>query len=189
MPECFKPNYTNTRVIIDCTEFRIQCPSKVDTRIFCYSNYKKGFTAKLLIGITPSGFISFKSKVAGGRKSDSQLTVESGLINLLEEGVIVLADKGFPQIKQTPDAKGKKVTVVMQPFLEKKIEFSKEETEATYSIARVRIHVERVMQRLRVYKILDKIPEYLFGNIDNIVHICCVLTNLQPPIFSENDST
>lgn len=79
MPQCFKPNYENTRVIIDCTEFRIQCPSKVDNRIFCYSHYKKGFTAKLLIGITPSGFISFKSKVSGGRKSDSQLTVESGL--------------------------------------------------------------------------------------------------------------
>ncbi|KAG5876041.1 hypothetical protein JTB14_031568 [Gonioctena quinquepunctata] len=106
MPECFKPNYTNTRVIMDCTEFRIQCPSKVDNRIFCYSNFKKGFTAMLLIGITPSGFISFKSRVAAGRKSDSQLTVDSGLIDLLEKGDIVCSGEGLPKIKQTLDAKG-----------------------------------------------------------------------------------
>ncbi|XP_046586721.1 uncharacterized protein [Neodiprion pinetum] len=68
MPECFKPQYSNTRVIIDCTEFKIDVPSSVDDRIYCYSHYKKGFTAKILIGITPSGFICFKSKVAGGRK-------------------------------------------------------------------------------------------------------------------------
>ncbi|KAG5875776.1 hypothetical protein JTB14_014306 [Gonioctena quinquepunctata] len=118
---------------MDCTEFRIQCPSKADNKIFCYSNYKNCFTAKLLIGITPSGFTSLKTKLAGGRKSHSQLTVESALIDLLEEGDIVLADKGFPQIKQTLDAGGKKVTVVMPHILKKKkTEFSKEETEATY---------------------------------------------------------
>lgn len=75
MPECFHPDYSNTRVIIDFTEIPIEVPSSVDNRVFCYSHYKKGFTAKVLIGITPAGFISFKSKVSGGRKSDSQITV------------------------------------------------------------------------------------------------------------------
>ncbi|XP_026745588.1 uncharacterized protein LOC113506943 [Trichoplusia ni] len=50
MPECFSPDYTNTRVIIDCTEFRIEVPSAVDDRVACYSHYKKSFTAKVLIG-------------------------------------------------------------------------------------------------------------------------------------------
>lgn len=185
MPQCFYPDYSNTRVIIDCTEFRIEVPASIENRVLTYSNYKKGFTAKVLIGITPSGFISFKSKVCGGRKSDSQITIDSGLIDLLEEGDVVLADKGFPEFRKVIDASGKEVLLIMPPFLEKKTEFTKEETEETYNIARVRIYVERIMQRLRTYQILSKIPEYLFKYIDSILHMCCVLVNLQPPIIAD----
>ena len=113
------------------------------------------------------------------------MTIESGLIDLLKDGDVVLADKGFPDIRTTIDKSGKKVVLIMPPFLEKKTEFSKEETEETYSIARVRIHVERIMQRLRTYQILNKIPEFLFNSVDDIVHVCCVLVNLQPPIIAE----
>lgn len=185
MPDCFLSDYNNTRVIIDCTEFRIDIPTSVDNRVLTYSQYKKNFTAKVLIGITPGGFISLRSDVAGGRKSDSQLTIESGLLDLLKDGDKVLADKGFPEIKTVIDASGKKVQMVMPPFLEKKNEFSSEETQQTYSVARVRIHVERIMQRLRTYQILHKIPQHLFHCIDDILHICCVLVNLQPPIISD----
>ena len=142
--------------------------------MYTYSNYKKGFTAKLLVGVTPSGFICFKSKVAGGRKSDSHITIESGLLDKLEDGDIVLADKGFPQIQTTIDSTGKKVSIVMPPFLQKKKEFTKEETEKTYAIAKVRIHVERIMHRLGIYRILDKIPENLFDCIDDIVRVLCI---------------
>ncbi|OXU16250.1 hypothetical protein TSAR_010167 [Trichomalopsis sarcophagae] len=188
MPKCFYPDYSNTRVIIDCTEFKIEVPSTVDNRVFTYSHYKKGFTAKVLIGITPGGFISFRSKVAGGRKSDSQITIESGLIDLLENGDTVLADKGFPEIKKVIDEKGKEVILVMPPFLHKNEDFTKQETEQTYSIAKVRIHVERIMQRLRTYQILNKIPEHLFCCVDDILQVCCALVNLQPPIISDNDT-
>ena len=70
-------------MIIYCTEFKIEVARSVDNRVFTYSHYKKGFAGKLLVGMTPGGFISFKSRVAGGRKSDSQTTIESGLIDLL----------------------------------------------------------------------------------------------------------
>ncbi|XP_046432363.1 uncharacterized protein LOC124185534 [Neodiprion fabricii] len=91
---------------------------------------------RVLIGITPGGFISLKSKVAGGRKSDSQMTIESGLLDLLEDGDVVLADKGFPEIKTFIDASGKKLKMVMPPFLEKKSEFTTQQTQETYSIAK-----------------------------------------------------
>lgn len=93
MPDCFHPLYTNTRVIIDCTEFRIEAPQNVDDRVHAYSCYKKGYTAKVLIGSTPGGFISFKSKVARGRKTDSVITVESDLVNSLEDGDTALLIK------------------------------------------------------------------------------------------------
>ncbi|XP_056645157.1 uncharacterized protein LOC130450664 [Diorhabda sublineata] len=185
MPDCFLPDYNNSRVITNCTEFRIDIPTSVDNRVFTYSQYKKNFTAKVLIGITPGGFISLRSDVAGGRKSDSQLIIESGLMDSLEDGDIVLADKGFPEIRTVIDASGKKVQLVVPPFLEKKSEFSSEETQQTYSVARVRIHVERIMQRLRTYHILHKIPQHLFHCINDILHICCILVNLKLPIISD----
>ena len=75
------------------------------------------------------------------------MTIEAQLADLLEDGDEVLADKGFPEIKAKIDEAGKKVLLVMPPFLKKKSEFSKEETSLTYSVAKVRIHVERIMQR------------------------------------------
>lgn len=78
MPKFFYPTFSYTKLIINCTEFKIDVPINVDYRVLCYSHYKKTFTAKLLIGITLSGFISFKCKLSGGRNSDSQITVESG---------------------------------------------------------------------------------------------------------------
>lgn len=116
-PDCFKPKYENVRIIIDCTEFPIEIPSRIDQRVLTYSHYKKGFTTKALIGCSPSGLITFVSPCAGGRKSDCQITVESGLLNLLEDGDEVLADKGFPDIRSKIDEMGKKILLVMPPFL------------------------------------------------------------------------
>lgn len=107
--------------------------------------------------------------------------MKSGLFNLLQDGC--LSEKGFPEIKTVIDQSGKKACLVITPFLEKKGRFSKEETEETFSFASVRVHVERIMQLLRIYKILDKIPHKLFKHIDKILHICYVLVNMQPPIF------
>ena len=38
------------------------------------------------------------SQLYGGRITDSQLTILCGLIDLLESGDEVLADKGFPEV-------------------------------------------------------------------------------------------
>ena len=36
MPACFHPEYSNTRVILDCIEFRVESPARVDDRVFTY---------------------------------------------------------------------------------------------------------------------------------------------------------
>ncbi|KAK9879293.1 hypothetical protein WA026_004144 [Henosepilachna vigintioctopunctata] len=68
---------------------------------------------------------------------------------------------------------------------EEKKEFSKEETQQTYSVIRVRIYVERIMQRPRTYQILNEIPENLLNCVDDIMHIGCVLVNSPPPIIAD----
>ena len=54
MPEVFKKQYPNTRVIIDATEFAIERPSSLLSKSSTFSNYKNRNNIKALIGITPT---------------------------------------------------------------------------------------------------------------------------------------
>ena len=48
-----------------------------------------------MIGISPGGAIPFVSKLFPGSISDKELTRKSGLLDLLERGDSVMADRGF----------------------------------------------------------------------------------------------
>ena len=50
MPAAFKKLYPNTRVVLDASEIKIQCPKRVDSAILCWSSYKSNHTLKFLIG-------------------------------------------------------------------------------------------------------------------------------------------
>ena len=95
MPSAFKMKYPSVRVIIDCTEVFIQRSSSLINQSLTFSNYKHHATIKFLVGITSSGVISFVSEGWPRKTSDRQITIESGLIDLLDENNSVMADKGF----------------------------------------------------------------------------------------------
>jgi len=54
-PEVFKKHYPYFRCIIDCTEVRVELPQTVQQRVYLYSQYKGGYTIKVLVAITPNG--------------------------------------------------------------------------------------------------------------------------------------
>ena len=95
MPACFKESYPTTRVIIDCTEIYIERPSSLRSQSATYSNYKHYNTVKGLLGIAPSGAVSFVSDLYTGRTSDKKATSDCKLYSLLEAGDSIMADKGF----------------------------------------------------------------------------------------------
>ncbi|XP_050066075.1 uncharacterized protein LOC126555161 [Aphis gossypii] len=116
LPEAFKKNYQNCRCIIDCTEIKTEQPNSVEQRVYMYSRYKSSYTVKVLVAVTPNGMICFLSKCYGGRASDSFITNDSGFLNKLEPGDVVLADKGFPSIKTHCETNSNSI-LVMPPVL------------------------------------------------------------------------
>lgn len=182
MPDVFKESYSNCRVIIDCTEVRAEQPPDISQRVHFYSHYKKGFTVKFLVGCTPNGLISFVPPAYGGRCTDAQITNLSGFLNLLEPGDLVLADKGFPEIKTVLDESGKDILLVMPPFL-RSTHFTADEVTETQKVARVRIHIERIMQRIKIFRIMSKFSITLLPYVNDIIFMCCALVNLQPNIL------
>ncbi|XP_064462552.1 uncharacterized protein LOC135373250 [Ornithodoros turicata] len=182
MPHSFREKCPTCRVIIDCTEVPIEKPPEVSEQVNCWSSYKSNFTLKFLVGVTPCGFISFVSRVFGGRSSDTYITANSGLLDLLEPNDLVMADKGFPHIRCDLDAR--QVTLEIPPFARMNEQFTALEVERTYKIASHRVHVERCIQRIKIFNILNaKLPQELRNHVDKIVTLCCVLANMQKPIF------
>ena len=75
--------------------FFCERPSDLMARTQTFSNYKHHNMVKLLIGIAPQGVISYVSKGWGGRVSDKYLTENCGILDKLQPGDQVLADRGF----------------------------------------------------------------------------------------------
>lgn len=60
-----------------------------------WSYYKHHNTLKLLVGIAPCRAFTFISKLWSGSTSDRKILQESGLIDHLEKGDHLMADRGF----------------------------------------------------------------------------------------------
>ncbi|KAK3697325.1 hypothetical protein QZH41_004726 [Actinostola sp. cb2023] len=156
MPMIFKKVYPRLTIIVDCTEIEMEKPSSLDAQSACYSSYKSRTTMKALLGITPSGVLCFVSEFFPGSTSDKEITVQSGFLTKLKPGDQVMADKGFNCQDELASVGA---TLVIPAFLKGTKQFNKEQAEHNKKVASLRIHVERLMERLKNWHIFDhKIP-------------------------------
>jgi hypothetical protein len=181
MPECFKDFYPMCRVILDCTEIRVQTPSSKVLNSMAYSHYKGTTTYKSLVGISPCGAVTFVSSLFTGSISDKDLCVRSKLVDLIEVGDQVMVDKGFT-IQDLLDKKG--ASLVIPPFLREEEQFQSSEVIMTQQIARLRVHVERAIRRVKEFKILQQIiPLTIAGSVSQLWTVFALLTNFRGPLF------
>ncbi|XP_065886077.1 uncharacterized protein [Dysidea avara] len=180
MPESFKEQYPNTRLIIDATEFGIERPSSLVSQSTTFSAYKNKNTVKVLIGIMPSGGIVFISPTYEGSVSDKKLVELSGLLDKLEVGDEIMADKGF-DIQDLLAPLGVRLNI--PPFLKSGSQFSSDDVLRTKKIATLRIHVERAIGRIKEFRIFHPvIPATMWDSINELVYVCAMLCNFSPPL-------
>lgn len=186
LPISFRSNYSQVQSIIDCLEIEIEKPSNAVHQALTWSDYKKCNTIKYLISATPGGLINFISTGYGGRTTDVTLFENCGYLDSLPEGSEIMADRGFKNIEHILIKK--KCKLIRPPSVASNTKSTKEEVLLTKRIASLRIHIERVIRRVREFKIVcphSCINNDLVHKTDNIIVIVCGLINLQSPIINQ----
>ena len=159
MPSAFKQIYPMTRVKIDCTENFLEMASSFRSQSATHSSYKSHNTAKGLIGISPARAVTFVriGDLYDGGSSDKPITKDCRILNLLEEGDSLMADKGF------------EIADDITPFLRGSDHLLIEDETETRRIASVRIHVERAISRIKTFRIFSTVyPKTLAPDLNNV---------------------
>lgn len=179
MPAAFKA-FLNCRVVLDCTEMFTHKPIQMDRQKYIYSPYKHHVTFKPLVGAAPNGVATYSSKLYPGSTSDKKIVQHCGVINQLDPGDLILADKGFVIKDILPND----VQLNVPPFLTTP-QFTREQVRETELIAKARVHIERVMNRIKNFRVLKFIPAEMFKIATEIFQLCVALTNFQYPLIRE----
>ncbi|XP_026677303.1 uncharacterized protein LOC113466266 [Diaphorina citri] len=185
LPIAFRYRYSKVVSIIDCFEVEIEKPTNSLHQALTWSEYKKCNTIKYLIACTPDGLCSFVSSGFGGRTTDSVIVKESGFLNKIKPGMHIMADRGFKNVEKDIAEKGG--CIVRPPSTSQESgPMNKKNARRTKQIAALRIHIERVIGRLRHFNFLAPhccLDNKLIPYLDCAVIVACSLINVQSPLI------
>ena len=121
----------------------------------------------------------FVSDAFEGSMSDNDIVKKSGFLDKLDAGDLILADRGFT----IRDMYAKQVDLNIPPFLQGRNRLTVGEEITTKQIARVRIHVERAIERIKKFRLLKRvIPLSLQPVFSQMVFVAGCLVNFQDPL-------
>ena len=188
--EVLKTN--KVKLVIDATELPCQSSSVLSIARCFYSKYKKGHTVKFLVGVTAHGTIVFVSEGYPGKISDFEITELCGVLDLLEPGDLLLADRGFNVV----DLAAKKACGVLVGKThargEKDKMAGKYTTDQLLQMERysnVRIHVERAMRSIKRMRFLGTVIRHDCKHlIGPIVGVAAMLSNYGMPLMNREDA-
>ena len=134
------------------------------------------------------------SQLFEGSISDTQIVQRSGFLETvrlkvqceeLKDGDAIMADRGFDV---GDDLAKVKLKLNIPPFLRDKVGFEEHDVIKTQAIARHRIHVERVIGKVRRFKSFHSvIPVSMFGSINQICSVACFLSYFLNPVLSKDE--
>ncbi len=180
LPIPFQARYGKLVSIIDCLEIEIEKPSDSVSQALTWSTYYNCNTIKYLISCTPDGLVSFVSEGFGGRASDLTITENCGYLKNIKPGSYIMADRGFKHVSSLLQKQGG--TLVRPPSVSASQVPTKAEVKESKKIASLRIHVERVICRLREFRMLGpnaSVDNHLVQLLDYAVITACGIINMQ----------
>jgi len=180
MPQSFH-DFSSARASIDAVEVSQDIPHDLDSQAHTYSSYKSRHTVKAVTAVAPNGTITYCSALYPGSTSNVSIVRHCQILQKFVPGDLILADKGFTVYDQLPPS----VHLNLPPFLKNKTQFTPQEAQMSYKIARARILVERANERIKNYDILRHIPTSYRPLSNKIFRVCCCLVNLQSPLIRE----
>lgn len=186
LPIAFRARYSNVVSIIDCLEIQIEKPSNAVHQSLSWSQYKKCNTLKYLISCTPDGLVNFISVGYSGRATDVMIVEDCGFLDCLPPKTAVMADRGFKEISHLLEKK--QCTLIRPPSVFKSTASAKEDVKQSKRIAALRIHIERVINRLREFHMLLPhacVDHSLIPIIDEVIIIACGLINIQDVLIKK----
>jgi len=179
-PDCYKP-FPNLRCVVDCAEFVIQVPENFEQQSNTWSSYKGKCTVKFLICSSVFGGFIFCSEGAEGSISDRKLFLKSGIMDYLNTGEAIMADKGF-DIEADLNAIG--VELIIPAFLGQREAFTIRELLLNKAVGASRIHVERLNKMVKDFRLIRyQIPMTLLDILSDMVQVCCNLVNFNDPFI------
>ena len=103
--------------------------------------------------------------------------MSSGILDSLEPGYSVMADRGF-EIQDLLVLR--KASSNIPPFMRCKDQLDPDEEDETRQIASVRIHEERAIERIKNFNILRQIiPNTMAEDTNKIWKVCAIFTNFK----------
>ena len=176
----FSGDFKKVEGIGDCTEQWIQRSSNPKPQYQTYNTYKSHNTVKKLFICTQTGSINYISDSYAGSAANKFITKDTNIAARFTPGYSVLFDKGFTVQDLFLQYK---VTARIPPFVRSKIQLTPSEVAVGKRIARARIHIERIIGRLKELRLLDHtLPLKLVDLPDEIWINVCAITNMQPPL-------
>ena len=175
------------RMVLDCTEYRIQAPSNKKAARTVWSDYKQGHTPKILAAIAPSGAFVWASDAFPGRVSDIEICECSGFMDLVEEGDCYPADKGFDGLAASLREKLARVVAPPRKF-RGVAQFTSDEREQGALQSNLRIHVERHFSRVQAWGVFSrkKISLLYADLIGNMFFVVSHLCNFSTPLHADS---
>lgn len=173
----------SVRVILDCYEVWVEAPSSLSLNAAMYSDYKGRTTFKVLVGVTPTGYVSFVSNAYPGSISDPEITRQSGILDKMEAGDRLMVDKGFTLAAEDLQPRGLKLA--MPPFREGDKPMPASAVVRNRKIANKRIVVENSIGRMRDWDILQNrlcLRAAQSGHVSDVVKLVAIFANCGPAL-------
>lgn len=186
-PSDFKLKFPNTRVIVGIMECPIRKPKLKKSQQATFSASGNKYSIKTLVGITPSGVVSYVSPAYNGSTSDEEIIEEStgSLLNLCDPGdsIMIVAGKG----SEVQDVFVHKNIKVDQPDLTNNVgRFRKRSKMSCTGSGQGKkafsgkVHVGLIIRRAKTFKILtERMNSSETKLASQITFVCFMLCNFK----------